>query len=72
MEEELGAGSAIHAAVTHANAPEEAEKLRQQVEDRFDCVEMITCPLSPAVACHAGPGTVGIAYYRASSADTVA
>jgi DegV family protein with EDD domain len=63
MEEEVGSGAALHVAVTHADAPEEAKKLRRQVEERFNCREIFTCPLSPAVACHAGPGTVGIGYY---------
>ena len=63
MEGEVGLGATVHVAVTHADAPEEAKKIRRQVEERFNCREIFTCPLSPAVACHTGPGTVGIGYY---------
>jgi len=63
MEERMGAGTTVHAAITHADAPDEAEKLRQQVAERFNCVEMFVCELSPAIATHVGPGTVGLAFY---------
>ena len=63
MEERMGAGTTVHAAITHADAPDEAEKLRQQVTERFNCVEMFVCELSPAIATHVGPGTVGLAFY---------
>lgn len=63
MEERMGTGTTVHAAITHADAPDEAEKLRQQVAERFNCVEMFVCELSPAIATHVGPGTVGLAFY---------
>ena len=63
MEERMGTGTTVHAAITHADAPDEAEKLRQQVTERFNCVEMFVCELSPAIATHVGPGTVGLAFY---------
>ncbi|MCD6553509.1 MAG: DegV family protein [Anaerolineae bacterium] len=63
IEERMGTGTTVHAAITHADAPDEAEKLRQQVTERFNCVEMFVCELSPAIATHVGPGTVGLAFY---------
>jgi len=63
MEEQVGGAAAVHAAIMHANAPEEAEKLRQQVADRFQCRELFVCEISPAIASHVGPGTVGVAFY---------
>lgn len=63
MEERMGTGTTVHAAITHADAPDEAEKLRQQVTERFNCVEMFVCELSPAIATHVGPGTLGLAFY---------
>ncbi len=63
MEEQVGQAVAVHAAIMHANAPEEAEKLRQQVADRFECRELLVCELSPTIATHVGPGTVGVAFY---------
>jgi DegV family protein with EDD domain len=54
-------GKPVHTAVIHAAAPEEAETLKKMVMDRFDCIDSYVTDLSPAIATHAGPGTVGIA-----------
>lgn len=51
----------VHAAVIHAAAPEEAEALKSTVIDRFNCIDLYVTDLSPAIATHAGPGTLGIA-----------
>ena len=63
MKEQVGQAGAVHAGVIGANVPEEAEKLRQQVADRFQCRELLVCELSPTIATHVGPGTVGVAFY---------
>jgi DegV family protein with EDD domain len=63
MEEQVGQAGAVHAAVMHANAPGEAEVLRQQVAERFQCQELFVCEISPVIATHVGPGAVGISYY---------
>ncbi|MBC8450390.1 MAG: DegV family protein [Chloroflexi bacterium] len=68
MEEQVGQAGAVHAAVIHANAPPEAEMLRQQVADRFQCRELFVCELSPAIATHVGPGAVGVAFYAEAQA----
>jgi DegV family protein with EDD domain len=54
--------SRIKAAIVHAAAPEEAERLRQMVEARVRCDESLVAELSPALGVHSGPGTVGICY----------
>jgi len=56
-------GQPIHAGVVHAQAPEEAERLRSRLEDRFKCLEVETYELSPVIGTHVGPGTLGIAMY---------
>ena len=56
-------GKPIHAGVVHAQAPEEADQLRNRLEDRLDCVEVETYQLSPVIGTHVGPGTLGIAMY---------
>lgn len=53
----------VHAAVIHANAPEEATRLRGQIRERFPCVELHLAELSPVIGTHVGPGTVGVAFY---------
>jgi fatty acid-binding protein DegV len=47
----------------HAGASEEAEKLRQQVAARFDCIELYLTEFTPVMGAHAGPGLLGIAFY---------
>jgi DegV family protein with EDD domain len=54
--------SSIRLATLHANAPEEAAALLEKCTLRLGAVEGILCEVSPTVAVHAGPGTVGLAY----------
>ena len=53
----------VHAAVIHANTPEEAVDLRNGVNTYFRCQELYTAELSPVIGTHVGPGTVGVAFY---------
>lgn len=53
----------IHAAILHADVPKEAEVLRQQVAQLFDCAELYVTPLTPVMGAHTGPGVVGVAFY---------
>ena len=54
-------GQPVHMSVLHADAPEEAEALKAMVMERFNCIDLHVTDLSPAIATHAGPGTLGIA-----------
>jgi len=54
--------SPIRLATLHANAPAEAAALLEKCKQRLGAVEAIMCEVSPTVAVHAGPGTVGLAY----------
>jgi DegV family protein with EDD domain len=58
----IGQGRA-KVAYVHAGAQEEAQKIRQLVEDKVDVVESFIAELSPALAVHTGPGTAGVCYY---------
>jgi DegV family protein with EDD domain len=53
----------IKAAFTHCAALDRLEALKQQVTGAFECVETLVSPLSPALAVHSGPGTVGVSYF---------
>jgi len=53
----------VHAAVIHANAPEEATRLQQQIRERFHCIELHLTEFSSVIGTHVGPGTVGVAFY---------
>ena len=59
----------VHAAVIHANAPEEATRLREQVRERFPYTELHLVELSPVIGTHVGPGTVGVAFYTGKESD---
>ena len=63
VEAAVGKLGKIKIAYVHAGALEEVEKLRTLIEDRLSCVETIIAELSPALAVHSGPGTVGLCYY---------
>jgi DegV family protein with EDD domain len=63
LDAHLAEGDRIHMAVLHIAAPEEAARFREQLEARFHPVEMIETECGPVVGAHAGPGTVGVAFY---------
>jgi DegV family protein with EDD domain len=65
MQQRVGAGCRIKVAFTHVAAQAQVEKLRALVADRFECVETIVTELSPALAVHSGPGTVGVCFFPA-------
>jgi DegV family protein with EDD domain len=63
MEQRVGEGAAIKVAFTHVAAREQLERLQALVMERFDCRETIVTELSPALAVHSGPGTVGVSFF---------
>jgi DegV family protein with EDD domain len=62
VEDAVGRGK-VKIAYVHAGALDEVEKIKQLVEERLDVVESFFAELSPALAVHTGPGTVGLCYY---------
>ncbi len=62
MRDKVG-GRPVHAAVTHAYAPDEAEKLKERVAAEFNCVELWLSEFSPVMGYACGTGTVGVAFY---------
>ena len=54
--------SPVRIATLHANAPDEAKSLLAKAEKELNPVESIFSEVSPVIANHAGPGTVGLAY----------
>lgn len=54
--------SPIRLATLHANAPEEAHLLLDKASTLLNANESIFAEVSPVIANHAGPGTVGLAY----------
>ena len=52
----------VRLATLHANAPEDARALLAKATDELHPVESVFAEVSPVVANHAGPGTVGLAF----------
>jgi DegV family protein with EDD domain len=63
VEAELPEGSRAHMAVLHIAVPEEAARLADELEQRFQPLEMIRTECGPVIGVHAGPGTAGVAFY---------
>ncbi len=62
-EERLGGRRMAKVAIIDANSPEEGDAVAEQVKKRFDISPVYRTVLSPVIGTHAGPGTVGIAFY---------
>jgi DegV family protein with EDD domain len=63
MMREKAGDKPIHAAITHAYAPEEAEKLMGRVAKEFNCIEIWLSEFSPVMGYACGTGTVGVSFY---------
>jgi DegV family protein with EDD domain len=53
----------LHIAILNAVAEVEATAVQTELEEKFNCVEFYSVPLTPAIGAHTGPGTLGVAYY---------
>lgn len=62
LEERIAGRTPVHLATLHANAPEDAKTLLRLASDRLHPIETIFSQISPVVANHTGPGTVGLAF----------
>ena len=56
-------GRPLHAAVLHADVPDEAEELKQKVAELFNCVELYVAEFTPVMGAHTGPEVLGVAFY---------
>jgi len=63
LDEELAGKERIQMAVLHVAAPEEADRFAEELVARFHPAELIRSECGPVVGTHAGPGTLGVAYY---------
>ncbi len=63
MCQRVGEGARIKVAFTHVAAMDQLERLRERVLAHFECVEVLISALSPALAVHSGPGTVGLSFF---------
>jgi DegV family protein with EDD domain len=62
MRDRVGENPA-HVAVVHADALEQAQKLKEQVASEFNCKELWISEFSPIMGYTAGRGLLGLAFY---------
>ncbi len=62
----VGEGARVKIAFTHVAAQEQLELLKQEFLARLNAVEVLVSDLSPALAVHSGPGTVGVSFFPVS------
>jgi len=53
----------LHAAVAHANVPEQAEQLRKMVLSHFQCDELYVNEVPATIAVHNGEGLIEFGFY---------
>jgi len=61
--ERAGGQGALHGAIVHAQAPDDAEALRARLVAAMHFEELHVTGLSPAIGTHTGPGTIGAGFY---------
>ena len=66
MQQRVGEGARIKVAFTHVAARERLDQLQAMVTTHFECAEILVSELSPALAVHSGPGTVGVSFFPVS------
>jgi len=52
----------VHMATVNAMALKEASEIGEQLQERFNPVELLHVNMSPVIGTHVGPGTVGVSY----------
>jgi DegV family protein with EDD domain len=56
-------GQALHVAVMHADALEQAESFKNRISAQFECREIFITEFTPVMGVHTGPGLIGAAFY---------
>lgn len=53
----------MHAAVVHADVPEDAGRLKEELASRLNCVELYVTEFTPVMGAHTGSGVLGVAFF---------
>ena len=64
MREQTGHSEPIRVAVMHADAAEEAQRLRERIAAEFNCAEIFVTDFSPIMAYATGRGTLALAFHK--------
>ena len=54
----------LHVAVMHADNPDKAEYLKNEISSRFRSAELLVTGFTPVMGAHTGPGLIGVAFYN--------
>jgi DegV family protein with EDD domain len=68
IEQRIPRGTRINACTLHTNDPERARALSDWAQQRFHCVELWTSEAGPVIGARAGPGVIGLCWYRSEDA----
>jgi len=68
IEEKIPPGSRINACTMHTNDPDRAALFADWVQERFHCVEHWIAEAGPVIGARAGPGLIGLCWYRSEEA----
>ena len=65
---QVASSQALHAAVLHCDAADDAQALTQEIVTRFLGVDLVmTAEAGPTIGTHGGPGTIGVVFYTEES-----
>lgn len=64
VQEEMGAGTPLRCFITHGDAPDSMDELRQRLEERLNLAELLFTRVGPVVGTHAGPSITGFVAWR--------
>lgn len=53
----------VHAAVVHADIPEDVGRLEEELASGFNCVEFYVTEFTPVMGAHTGSGVLGVAFF---------
>ncbi len=53
----------MHGAVVHAEVPEDAGRLKEELASRLNCVEFYVTEFTPVMGAHTGSGVLGVAFF---------
>ena len=62
MEERIGGGQIVEAAVMDIDVPDEGDSLADKLKQRFGIPNIYRTGVSPVVGTHVGPGALGVAF----------
>jgi fatty acid-binding protein DegV len=55
--------NALHFMVSHADAPDVAQRFSEQLQEEFNCLSMIISDYSPVMGYSTGPGAIFVGFH---------